>query len=735
MPSPITIIIAIVVCGFAASFLSRWLLQGPLDLTRNKTSVLILVGLAVLCYVNSFGNGFVWDDSILILQNSSLRNWQDWTKDFTRDLYNNPVTHTFYYRPLQSLSYRIDYTMWGLYPDGYHGLNIALHAANSVLVFFLVRRFLANAHLALAVAALFAVHPIHTQAVTYISGRADPMCAFFLLLSFGMYDRGRSNPGGRSWPWFAGAVLAYAGALGSKEFAACFPVLLIAYEIGMRPGNGKSPAGAIAWRLVPFVLVLGAWISLRKSIFEGMAAPDPSSATAFSPVLLCLRALGAYVSLLVAPLILYMERTVAFADWKGSQLTVTGVIVAVAIVVLLVVYWKRSRAVALGLLWFLIFFLPISNLWPLNATLAEHWMYFPSIGFLWASCAILFDLLSRWRVTSSRVAGVGTTIVVFLVLLFGTRTVLRNLDWRDEITFYARNIQAGGVSARIHNNLGMALIEKRNDEVRAEQEFKAALQLDPQYDPAIINLGLLYLNQEKYDPAVMQFRRAIEVRPWREEAWINLATAYGRMGRMDDAWKAFEEAVAKFPQSPQVAFRYGLFALHHKRLDLAEAQLRRGEQLAPSSSDFPNALGGVFIEKEDAGKAVECLTRAKQLDPFNTNPYLNLSLLHQRRGEYAEAEQELLGALKLEGYNPDLHHRLGLLYWRAGQTAEAGRALGRALELYPDFAAASNALAKVASGQTFTTQAVESVIGLTLLESAVSKGTNPPPHSAAPDHR
>ena len=88
---------------------------------------------------------------------------------------NNPVTQTFYYRPLQSLSYRLDYSLWGLYPDGYHVLNIAFHVGTAVLVFMLVRRFSQSNPLGLACGALFAVHPIHTQAITYISGRADPM--------------------------------------------------------------------------------------------------------------------------------------------------------------------------------------------------------------------------------------------------------------------------------------------------------------------------------------------------------------------------------------------------------------------------------------------------------------------------------------------------------------------------------------------------------------------------------
>src|ERR1051325_4152548 len=168
MPSPLVALVAFIVFGCAASLLARWFQRGYFDLHRTNTCALLVISLALVCYVNSFSNGFVWDDTPLIVENPSIRNWHHWMRAFTTDLYNNPVTQSFYYRPLQSLSYRLDYSLWGIYPDGYHILNILLHACNGVLIFLLVRRFSQNAPLGFACGALFVVHPIHTQAVTYI---------------------------------------------------------------------------------------------------------------------------------------------------------------------------------------------------------------------------------------------------------------------------------------------------------------------------------------------------------------------------------------------------------------------------------------------------------------------------------------------------------------------------------------------------------------------------------------
>jgi tetratricopeptide (TPR) repeat protein len=694
----LVIIATLIVCGFVASFLSRWFLQGRLDLSRAQTRVLLLVALAAVCYVNSFGNAFVWDDTTLIVENPTIRNWNGWLGAFTSDLYSNPITQTFYYRPLQHLSYRLDYSLWGPYPDGYHLLNIILHTASAILVLLLVRHFSQSATLGFTCGALWVVHPIHTQAVTYISGRADPMCAFFLLLTLWLYVKSRELPNANSHLCLGLAALAFAGALGAKEFAMFFPLLLVALELCLpRSDSPRSPLHALL-RLLPFITLVLVCVLVRRSIFGSAWAPPPGMATEFAPLTLCMRALAAYVSLLLLPINLHMEQTVAFAGWKGTQLTVTGWFAAAAILSLIVLYWKRSRPVCFGLLWFMLFFLPVSNLWPLNATLAEHWMYFPSIGFIWAACAIVADLLRNWTPTAERAAQIGAAAAVFVVLLFAGRTILRNADWRDEITFYVRTIVAGGGTARVHNNLGKALVRERNDVESAEKEYKEALKLDPKYDAALNNLGLLHMQQREFDKAIPLFQQALTANPSRIEAYMNLAASYADSGRTNDAVRTFDDAVSRFPQSAALAFRHGMFAMRRGDLDVAEKELRRGLEINPYTADFANALGALAVEQNKPDDAVAWLRRAKQLDRFNTNPYVNLAFLYTKQAKYAEAERELLGALDLESHNPELHYRLGVLYWRVGQTNEAKRELNETLRLVPDFATAKDSLEKIEAG-------------------------------------
>lgn len=706
------ILIVLIACGFVASFLARWVLQGKLDFTRTKTCVLLIIALAVVCYVNSFGNGFVWDDTTLIVENSAIRNWKNWTHDFVSDLYNNPVTQTFYYRPLQSLSYRLDYSLWGLYPDGYHVLNIAFHVGSAILVFLLVRRFSKNNVLGLACGALFAVHPIHTQAITYISGRADPMCAFFLLLALWFYVGGRAEPTGKSVVWIVYAALSYAAALCSKEFAVFFPLLLLVYELCLPSSEEKKPALGAVLRLLPFVLLIIGWVMIRRSVFGSFSPPPSDVKTDIAPIILCLRALAAYFSLLIAPLNLHMEQTVAFEGWKGTQLTIMGIVAAIALVSLIVIYWRRSRMVAFALLWFVIFFLPVSNLWKLNATLAEHWMYFPSIGLIWASLAIVGDLLERRHGKSERLGQIATAAILFFVLAFTARTIFRNLDWRDEITFYSKTIAAGGGTARVHNNLGMALLRQRQDFEHAEQQYQEALKVGPEYDAALNNLGLLYVQKREFDKAIPLFQKTIEMHPWRLEAYLNLAATYWEMSRTNDTWQTFDDALARFPQSTAVALRYGVFALQHDELARSERALKHGQQLAPDSADFANALGGLAIQQGRYADAIALLGRAKQLDRFSTNPYVNLSYMYQKQEKYVEAERELIGAANLEPANPVFKYRLGVLYWRVGQTNDAKRVLNEALALYPEFKAAQETLQKIEAGNAYGASMPGSLINL-----------------------
>jgi len=688
---------ALLLCGLMAVFVGRWLTSGRIDLRQTRTCVLLLVALGIVAYVNSFQNGFVWDDRPLIVERSSVRNWNDWPRAFTQDLYDSPVTQSFYYRPLQHLSYRLDYSLWGLNAAGYHLWNILLHTGNGILVFLLVRRFSRNAPLALACAALYVVHPVHTQAVTYIAGRADPLCGSFLLLTLLFYANAKDSPGARSFGWLGLATVCYAAALCSKEFAVVFPALLLVFELCLPNGEGRRGLGRAVARLAPFLVLVVVMLFVRKTIFGAVNPSDPIADTGLSRWILCFRALAAYFGLLIAPFDLHMERTVVTAGWKGTFLTVLGVASALGLLAGVIHYWKRNRTIAFAVLWFLVFFLPVSNLWPLHSTVAEHWVYFASIGWLWAACAIVQDRLATGSLPAARASRLGAAIVLLFILAFTARTILRNRDWQDEVTFFRKTIAASGGSSRLFNNLGKAL-EREGKLAEAEKVFLEGLSRDPGYDPLLNNLGLLHARQGRKEKALALFQQALTNKPWRVEAYVNLAETWGSLGRTNEASQVFHDAKERFPQSALVAFHSGLFAFRQRDFGTAAAEFLRGHQIDPQAVEFANALGSVAVEQNRPEDAVAWLQKAKALDRLSTNPHVNLAMLYQRQEKFGDAERELRQGLRVAPQNPELHYRLGVLYWRMGRTDEAKRALREALRLFPDFTTAQETLRNIEAG-------------------------------------
>ena len=206
----------------------------------KKQRIIVLVFLlGIGLYANTFGNSFVWDDELLVIRNGYIKDWSHFPEIFKINLFHSISRKGNYYRPLQSLSLLFDYSLWGLRPFGYHLTNVLLHIANAVIIYFLIGMISRSRRISLLTALLFLVHPIHTQAVTYISGRADPLAAFFFLLAFYLYVK--SVALNKLAPYL-GSLLFFLLALLSKEAALIFPLTLLLYEFSFAALSSSAEA-------------------------------------------------------------------------------------------------------------------------------------------------------------------------------------------------------------------------------------------------------------------------------------------------------------------------------------------------------------------------------------------------------------------------------------------------------------------------------------------------------------
>ncbi len=494
-------------------------------------AVALIVGAGVGAYANALGNGFVYDDETLILLNDRITSFKHLPQVFREDLFFDKEITNFY-RPLQTVTMMVDYHFWKLNPFGYHLTNLILHLSVALLLYALLNLLFARPGVALLTTLVWTVHPIHTEAVAYISGRSDPLAALGLLLAllaYIAYDRAQYAISQRTW--LAISTIGMIGALLSRELSMLFPLLMLLPYHCVSAAVSERPRLHRPRQLPPgffWLTAVGIGFAILRTtaldISEAPLAVDPDPRTPYQHALTTLCAFGKYMQLLTAPLHLHMAQQI----WGGripTSLFNLAPFLALWIVLAFGTLWylaqRRSTAAAFGFLWFIFNWLPISGIIPLNADLAEHWMYLPSIGlFLAAATAIVW--LCRWRWLRP-VALISATASL---IWYATLTIKQNTTWKDTLTFYNYTLQYISHDPRIPYNLGRIYAEQKQHQ-EAAQAYRLAIKIKPSHASAHFNLGLVYEEIGEREQAKQEYREALRYNPNHEKARMNLAILEG----------------------------------------------------------------------------------------------------------------------------------------------------------------------------------------------------------------
>lgn len=456
-----------------------------------------------LAYAGSFGNEFIFDDISQIVENAVIRSPARLPDAFTHHLTyfsEDSQKEGKFYRPLQTLTLVADHFLWGLTPFGYHLTNTLLHALVGALCFLWAARITHDRLAAFLVALLYVVHPVHTEAVTYVSGRADSLCAIFLLIMVVCQRHfWEASATLRKAAWYGALCVSFAAALLCKELAVVFPFLLMACEYCLR--QERSYTGIVNKRALfylPLFAIMAAWFVVKNAIVttETMVMHPASFATRLTSLP---RLVFDYVRLSFFPTGLHMEYKLPFPRslfqaGYGGPFVFTLFFVAAC-----VAFWRKGRSdprmktVFFGLLWFMVGLLPYLNiLFQLNAPFAEHWLYIPEMGFILAVVYWLICLANKNAQARKAIAAGCVTVA----LVFSSMTAKQNAVWKDAETFYTYTLRYAPYSATVYNNLALERI-KKNDLSRAEEYLKKALELEPDYEVGRENLRKLEMDMRR----------------------------------------------------------------------------------------------------------------------------------------------------------------------------------------------------------------------------------------------
>ena len=547
--------------------------------------------LACAAYANALDNPFVYDDRDTVTANASLA-----------DLSNIKFILVYSpFRPVVNASYALDRWFWEYRPFGYHLTNVALHAAAVLLLYAWLRRILADtgsgreANLAaFAGAALFAVHPLQSEAVAYVSGRSELMCAVWFLAAL-LLARDAILSG--SLVRTAGAVVCGLLAIASKEIGLVLPFVILAYDWLLRPGDDAARRRRL-WRvfLPAFVLLAGIG-GYRLVALRGI-----SGDMAMGPLLNMLTqaiVIWRYVGLLAWPagqsIMHAVHRVTSIADPLG-WVAIAGLAAACAVAVRV----RRSHpVVALGVLWFFAVLAPSSSVIALREGMAEHRVYLASAGIFIAVSAAFARraksgtatadkaIVSRWRSPESEAslvvrAGRVAVFCVVLTVLFAL-TVMRNRVWSDPVALWTEaTVHAEGMWEP-HYALADSLREADNC-IAALPEYQKVVALHPAHRDGFTNLGICLAQIGQLEDAERAFRRALEIDPSFPRGYTNLGALALVAGDTTRARDYYREAIAQDPGN--VLARMQLASLYEKTFHDYHAAARMcGEArlLAPST--------------------------------------------------------------------------------------------------------------------------------------------------------
>jgi tetratricopeptide (TPR) repeat protein len=668
---------------------------------------LLLILIGVVVRTPALSGQLLWDDNHLIAENPFIRSPVLILEAFRHHLF--PDSLGGHYRPIQTISYIFDYLIWNGNNYGFHLSNVFWHVAGGCLLYRLLQHLLrslikalpetpsSSANLlsapiidtaAFFAALLWMVHPVHSAAIDYVSGRADSLACVFACGGWLLYLRGRRLS--RALLRFAAYGLAASSALlavCSRESGFLWIFLFLCHLFAF---DRKATLRAKLVVLASCIAVTGIYAGLRQLPPRSLTS-EATSSPAQSRGVLMLRALGDYGQLLLWPANLHMERTIESYDrldnkveWKNAipipHLTYAGVVFGA---VLLYAAFRPGRARAtrvFGASWFLLAYLPISNLVQLNATVAEHWLYLPSIGFFVFIVGCALELPRRaWKfaVATACLAVVG----------LGSRSFIRSSDWVNPETFYRRTLLAGGSSVRMAVNLA-SIYSQRGENAKAETILRKVLRVDPTYVVARNNLASALSGQGKAAEAEQMAASASKPTAADRERYPRtwtaaLSLAHVAHNRNDDqsALAIIDKARSDYPGTWKlVSFQAELL----RRTQGAVAAFPLVQEFVKDHwwhCEASIALGRLLCEMGNVAEAEKAWSHASWLDVHDVEALNLWAQMEVRLGRFSDAIKLQRRALSRQSAQPRQYLILSDILTKMGRPDEAQAALAQASEM------------------------------------------------------
>jgi tetratricopeptide (TPR) repeat protein len=615
--------------------------------------VIGLVVLGITAYANSFGGPFIFDDEESVVENPYIvRLWPaDW-------MYAPPQS-TVAGRPVASLSLAVNYAISGYSVWSYHLFNLAVHILAGLALYGIVRRTLLcerlrerfskhSAVLAWIAAAIWVVHPIQTESVTYIVQRMESLMGLFYLLTLYSAIRAMEPGGGLLWP--AVSVVCCGLGMGTKEAMVTAPVLVLLYDRAFFAGSFIA-AFRRRWGL--YVGLAATWLILAALLWSGPRQEQSSGFSISGSLSYAINqgvVIMRYLRLVVWPRGLCLDYSWAKQeDWGKLVLPAATVLGTLAAAVWGLV---RNKVWSYPAAWFFWTLAVTSSFVPVKDLIFEHRMYLPLAGLTVLAVAGVYVLLERWSVKRA-----GIILAAAVICVLGLVTLQRNSDYRSAASIWQNVLDVIPDNSRAHNNLGVALKSagRVDDAIR---HYNEALRVTPDDEKTLNNLGVAFQAMGRYDEAINCFNRALQAKPKYVDTYYNLGWIFELQGKFDEAIDYY----------------------------------RRALQINPGHPKAHNNLGKLLSQQGKVNEAMEHFRIALELKPEYADAHYNIGCVLQSQGRVEEAISHYYEALRITPNDADAHTNLGIALAATGRVDEAIEHYKKALEIDPNHTSAKRML-------------------------------------------
>lgn len=647
---------------------------------KNKTIFLwatLIIAFGFAIYFNSLNCQFFWDDEFLVKDNIYIKSWSNMKSIFTKDIGSGGGIQYSSYRPIQMFTYMIDYSLWGLNVRGYHLTNILLHILAGLAMFSFINLLFNNFTVSLFSSILFLVHPIHTEAVTYISGRADILAALFVYLTLILYIKAIHSKNNNLTFLGSGAYLL---AILSKEYSLILPLLLLLchsfFKIRVKFKH-----------FLPILTITLLYVLFRLTVLSSITPQQELLPYTFQRLPGVFVAIANYIKLLIFPFNLHMEygyRLFGFFDFRAAL----GILAIILLLTVAFLKARRNKLISFAIFWFFIALLPNTNLYPINAYMAEHWLYMPSLGFF---LGIAYGINYLYRIRNLKT--LAALIFVSLTVFYSFLTIRQNNYWKDPVLFYKRTLKYTPNSVRVLVNLANIYRETGKTQ-EALTLYKKAIEINPNCHKVYLYLGVISTDANKDEEAISLYKKAIEINPRYAKAYNNLGNIYNKLAKPEEAMVFYKKAIEINPEYADAYYNLGNLYSSIGNIEQAIAFYKKAIGISPDYIDAYNNLALLFQDIGNMDDAINFYRKVIKLNPRYSKAYNNLGNIYYRKGRMQESVVFYRKSIEIDPNDAQVYNNLGIVLYASSDIKEESLDLfKKAIEIDPTNADAHNNLA------------------------------------------